>query len=166
MYRAAAAALALWVVVACVGHPPAAGAAPIKAPDVQALMRELEDAARRRDVAAMAAMLADDCRIELRAIVDGREQVTRFTKAEYVQMLGGGYAAMRDLQQYDYAIEDVAVTPAPDGRSADVRARVRETTTFQGRTLVTHSDERSRVERRAGRPVFVAVSATTAAAPR
>jgi ketosteroid isomerase-like protein len=141
--------------------------APIAESEVRAAMQALEAAARRRDVDALAAMLADDCRIELRTRIDGREQVTRFTKAEYVGMLGGGYAAMRDLQSYDYELADVAVTVAPDGRSADVRARVRETAVLAGRTLVTHGDEQSRLERRDGRLAFVAVTATTeAAAPR
>ena len=137
--------------------------APLAESDVRALMERVEAAARARDVERLAALLADDCRIELHTRVGGTEQVTRFTKAEYVEMLTSGYAAMRDLQAYDYAMSDVRVEL--DDGGATVRAVVHEGAAFSGGTVATRSEEVSRVERRGDALRLVAVTATTTAAP-
>lgn len=141
-----------------------AAAAPLAADEVRALMQRVEHAARLRDVDRLAAALADDCRIELRARIAGQEHVTRFTKGEYVEMLHGGYAAMRDLQQYDYEMRDLQVVLEPGGTAATVRADVFERSVFQGVQTQTRSVEESRVERRGDALVLVAVTATTEAA--
>jgi hypothetical protein len=163
---ASAAWLAAGVTSAALGDTPsvrAADATPLVEADVHKLMRQVEAAARARDVRRLAALLADDCTIELRTRTGGREHVTTFTKAEYVEMLTSGYAAMRDLQAYDYAIGELQVELEPAG--ATVRAVVHEAAVFPGGTVATRSEEVSRVERRGDALLLVGVTATTAAAP-
>jgi hypothetical protein len=140
-----------------------ATAAPVAAADARALMQQVEAAARARDVQRLAALLAEDCRIELRTRTAGGEAATKFTKAEYVRMLTSGYAAMGDLRAYDYRIDELHVEL--DAGGATVRAVVRETAVFDDGTVATRSDEVSRVERRGDAVVLVEVIATTAAAP-
>ena len=140
-----------------------ATAAPVDEAEVRALMQRVEAAARARDVQRLAALLADDCRIELRTHIGGDERVTTFTKAEYVEMLTSGYAAMRDLRAYDYRMSDLRVRLEPGG--ATVWAVVHEAAAFAGGTVATRSEETSRVERRGDALLLVAVSATTEAAP-
>lgn len=140
-----------------------AAATPLVEADVRKLMQQVEAAARARDVQRLAALLADDCTIELRTRMGGREHVTTFTKAEYVEMLTSGYAAMRDLQAYDYTIGELQVELEPTG--ATVRAVVHEAAVFPGGTVATRSEELSRVERRGDALLLVGVTATTEAAP-
>lgn len=132
--------------------------------EVRAFMGKVAVAARDRDVARLAAALADDCTIELRSRIDGRERTTSLTKAEYVLMLDRGYLAMKDLQDYDYRIVGMQVEIDADGRAATVRSQVRETAVMGGRTSATRSEETTRVVRRDGRLIAVAVSALTEAA--
>jgi predicted lipid-binding transport protein (Tim44 family) len=139
----------------------ATNAAPLAEAEVRALMQQVAFAARARDVERLAGLLADDCRIELRTTMGGREEVTQFTKAEYVQMLTSGYASMRELQAYDYELVELQVEIEP--RGATVRAIVHEAATFPGGTVATRSEEVSRVERRGDALQLVAVSATTQA---
>jgi len=135
-------------------------AAPLAEPEVRAFMTRIENAARARDVAELAATLAQDCRVELRTRLQGREQVTVLTRAQYVEMLQNGYAAFKDLERYDYALGDVRITLAADG-SATVVSRVTETLVFGGERTVTESEETSRIERRGEELKLVAVSALT-----
>lgn len=140
-----------------------ATAAPVAEADVRALMQRVEHAARARDVERLAALLADDCRIELRTRMGGKEHLTPFTKAEYIGMLTSGYASMRDLQAYDYEMSQLEVQLDPGG--ATVRAVVHEAAVFPGGTVATRSEEVSRVERRGDALQLVVVTATTEAAP-
>jgi hypothetical protein len=134
---------------------------PLAEAEVRAFMTELEHASRARDLARLTAALAADCRIELRAEIDGHEQVTLLTRDEYVELLGTGYAALKNLEQYDYELSNVRVTLEHDPPGATVVSQVTETMVFSGKRLVTESVETSRVERRAGALRLVAVSALT-----
>lgn len=166
LLAATAVALAAGALPAARAAAPAARvatAAPLAEAEVRALMERVEAAARARDVERLAALLAEDCRIELRTRIGGDERVTTFTKAEYVEMLTSGYAAMRDLKAYDYAMSDLRVQL--DGDGATVHAVVHEGAAFAGGTVATRSEEVSRVERRGDALLLVAVSATTEAAP-
>lgn len=138
-------------------------AAPLTDAEVRGFIERIADAARSRDVARLGATLADDGRIELRSRIGGVERTTTFTKAEYVAMLDHGYASMRELEAYDYRIVDLKVTLDPGGRTATAHSTIRETVVIGGRSAATLSDEVTRIERRDGRLVVVAVSATTAA---
>jgi ketosteroid isomerase-like protein len=163
---AAAPFLAIGLAPAAFADAPSArvaAATPLVEADVRKLMQQVEAAARARDVPRLAALLADDCTIELRTRMGGREHVTTFTKAEYVEMLTSGYAAMRDLQAYDYTIGQMQVELEPAG--ATVRAVVHEAAVFPGGTVATRSEEVSRVERRGDALLLVGVTATTEAAP-
>lgn len=130
---------------------------------VRALMQAVESAARARDPAALALLLAPDCRIELRAVVAGREQLTLFTREEYVAMLTRGYAAMKDLEDYDYRVSALQISYdlAPVG--ATVTSDVRESFVFKGRHVATLSHETARIERRGDALLLVAVADETEA---
>jgi hypothetical protein len=147
----------------------AAIAAPARAEDpptdagVRALMQAVETASRARDPAALAALLAPDCRIELRAVVAGREQLTLFTREEYVAMLSRGYAAMKDLEDYDYRVSGLAISYDLEPVGATVTSDVRESFVFNGRHVATLSHETARIERRDGALLLVAVSDETVA---
>ena len=129
--------------------------------EVRAFMTHLANASRARDVAQLAAALADDCRIELRTRLQGREQLTQLTRAQYVELLQSGYAAFRDLERYEYVQSDVRVTLAADDSAATVVSNVTETLVLDGTPAVTESEETSRIERRGGELRLVAVSALT-----
>ncbi len=130
-------------------------------PEVRAFMAEVAAASNARDADRIAALLATDCRIELRTQLEGREQVTLFTRDEYVAMLKTGYAGLADLADYLYRVDGEQVTLDDDPPGATVTSRVTETFTFQGRHHTTHSEETARVERRGGKPMVVAVSSLT-----
>ena len=158
-----AAAAAAPPAASAVAATPAAphAAAPLAEAEVRGFMTRIENAARARDLARLAAALAEDCRVELRTRIDDREQLTVLTRAQYLELLEGGYAALRDLKQYDYELGDVRVTLAADGAAATVVSHVTETLVFQGTRTVTESEETSRIERRGGELRLVAVSALT-----
>ncbi len=140
---------------------PATSVRPLNEADVNAFMETMAAAARARDVAKLASLLAEDADIALTSRVQGPERTTRFTKAQYVEMLDRGYLSMKDLEAYEYEIVEMHVQVAPDGRSATVDSQVVETITLGGRRHATRSHETTRVERREGRPVAVRVTATT-----
>jgi hypothetical protein len=134
---------------------------PLATAEVRAFMAEVAAASTARDVARLGTLLAPDCRIELRAEVGGREQVTLYTRQEYVAMLQSGYAAMADLADYDYRVDGQQVTLDTDPPGATVVSQVTESFTFRQRHRTTHSEETARVERRGGTPMLVAVSSLT-----
>jgi hypothetical protein len=129
--------------------------------EVRAFMAHVAAASRARDLAAISAALSNDCRIELRSVVDGREAVTLLTRAEYVDVLSNGFAALKDLDDYDYRASTLAVTIDHEPPGATVVSDVRETFSLRGRRQVTDSRETARVERRGGELKLVAVSAET-----
>jgi hypothetical protein len=134
---------------------------PPRAEDVRTFMTHVENVSRARDLGKLAAMLSADCRIELRSTVEGREHVTLLTRDEYLEMLSTGYAALKDLGQYDYEVTNLEVTLEHEPPGATVVSHVRESFVFEGRQIVTESREVSRVERRGGELKLVAVSAET-----
>jgi hypothetical protein len=139
----------------------AEAADPPRPREVRAFMAHVAAASRARDLAAIAATLSSDCRIELRTVIDGREEVSLLTRAEYVDVLSNGLAALRDLADYDYRASTLEVTIDHEPPGATVISDVRETFSLGGRRLVTDSRETARVERRGGQLKVVAVSAET-----
>jgi hypothetical protein len=140
---------------------PAAAAPPLTEAEVRAFMTTVEQAARARDVHRLAAALAPDCRIELRTQIGAQERITLMTRDEYVEMLASGYAALKDLDAYDYEINDEQVALERDAPAATVVSHVTETAVFHGQRQVTSSEETARVERRGDSLQLVAVSALT-----
>jgi len=140
----------------------ARAAPPLAESEVRAFMQTVEYAARARDVNRLGAVLAADCRIELRTRIDGQERVTLMTRAEYLEMLTTGYASLKDLDAYDYEVDDQQVALERDPPAATVVSHVTETVVFGGRRQITHSEETARVERRGDSLKVVAVSALTA----
>ncbi len=130
-------------------------------PEVRALMSTVEHASRARDVQRLGATLASDCRIELRTQIGGQERVTLLTREEYLEMLTSGYASLKDLDAYDYRVDDQRVTLERDAPAATVVSHVTETIVFGGQRQVTHSEETARVEPRGDGLKVVAVSALT-----
>jgi hypothetical protein len=151
-------ALATLLLLTAAGAP---AAPPLTEAEVRAFMGTVEFAARARDVQRLAGTLAADCRIELRTQIGGQERVTLMTRDEYVEMLSNGYASLKQLESYDYEVTGQAITLEHDAPAATVVSQVTETLVFAARRLVTHSEETSRVERRGGQLVIVAVSALT-----
>ncbi len=141
---------------------PRARAAPARSEsEVRALMSTVEHASRARDVQRLGAALAADCRIELRTQIGGQERVTLLTREEYLEMLTSGYASLKDLDAYDYQIDDERITFESEPPAATVVSQVTETVVFGGQRQVTHSEETARVERRGDGLKVVAVSALT-----
>ena len=138
-----------------------AAEAPLAAPEVRSFMAAVATASNARDPDRIAALLGGDCRIELRTTLAGREQVSLFTRDEYVTMLKNGYAGLAELTDYEYRVDAQQVTLDSDPPGATVVSSVTETFMFQGRRHPTHSEETARVERRGGRPMVVAVSSLT-----
>jgi hypothetical protein len=134
---------------------------PLAVPEIHAFMAEVAAASNTRDAERIAATLAADCRIELRTELDGREQISLFTRADYVAMLKSGYAGLAELTDYDYRVDAQRITLETDPPGATVVSNVTERFTFQGRAHATHSEETARVERRGGKPMVVAVSSLT-----
>jgi hypothetical protein len=152
----------LIAIFCCAAVAPAAAAEPAPRPaEVRAFMAQVAEASRARDLAAIAAALAPDCRIELRTLIAGREEVTLLTRAEYIELLTSGLAALRELEDYDYQVskQDVTIDHEPPG--ATVVSEIRESFRLGGRRQVTDSRETARVERRGGLLKLVAVSAET-----
>lgn len=145
------------------GAVPAALAAdgPPTVAQVRAFMESVADASRARDLVRLTAALADDCRIELHSTVEGREHVTLLTRAEYVELLSSGFAALKDLEHYDYRVSDLEVTLDRDPPGATVTSRVHEAFVLNGRPSATESRETARVERRGPELKLVAVSSET-----
>ncbi len=141
--------------------PALAADAPPRPADVRAFMLHVESASRARDLEQIAATLAPDCRIELHTTVEGREQVTLLTREEYLELLKSGFAALKDLEGYDYQSSELEITFDHEPPGATVVSQVRESFVFNGRRVVTQSREVARVERRAGELKLVAVSAET-----
>ena len=139
----------------------AQAAPPLSEAEVRAFMSTVEHAARARDVQRLGATLASDCRIELRTQIGGRERVTLLTREEYLEMLTSGYASLKDLDAYDYQVDDQQVTLERDPPAATVVSHVTETIVFGGQRQVTRSEETARVERRDDGLRVVAVSALT-----
>lgn len=161
---------ALRVVLLCaglaVGVPlPAPADPPPAEAEVRSVMDAIARAARARDLPQLAAVMAADCRVELRTLIGGREQITLLTRAEYVELLAGGYAALKDLEDYDYQVGAQQVSLENDPPAATVVSQVTETMVFDGRRTLTASEETARLERRGGRLLLVAVSSLTRALP-
>lgn len=156
------AALAL-AALALLPAAPAAAAPPLTAAEVRAFMSTVEQASRARDVHGLADTLSKDCRIELRTRIGDQERVTLMTRDEYVETLTNGYAALKDLDAYDYVVDDQQVSLESDAPAATVVSHVTETIVFGGRRQVTRSEETARVERRGTALLVVAVSALTTA---
>lgn len=102
--------LAALLLLATTALPAAAAEAPLRTAEVRAFMTHIENASRARDLAQIALALAPGCRIELRSTVDGHEQETLLTRDEYLEVLTNGYAALKDLKDYDYEVTDLSVT--------------------------------------------------------
>jgi hypothetical protein len=138
-----------------------AGESALAPAEVRAFMAEVAAASNARSVERIAALLAVDCRIELRTQLDEHEQVSLFTRDEYLAMLRSGYAGLAELADYDYRVDAEQVTLDTDPPGATVVSAVTERFSFQGHPHVTHSEETARVERRDGHPMLVAVSSLT-----
>jgi hypothetical protein len=136
-------------------------AAPPAVAEVRAFMAHVERVSRARDIAALGAALATDCRIELRTVIGGQERVTLLTRAEYVQLLADGEARMKDLSEYDYRVSGLKVTTDREPPGATVVSQVHESFTLGGKHFATDSRETARVERRGGELKLVAVSSET-----
>ena len=134
---------------------------PLAVGEVRRFMADVAAASTARDIDRIAALLSPDSRIELRTRIGDREQVSLFTRADYVAMLRSGYAGMSDLSDYDYKVDAQQVTLESDPPGATVVSAVTESFTFHGQRRRTHSEETARVERRGGRPLLVAVSSLT-----
>jgi len=139
----------------------ASAPAGLAAREVRAFMAEVAAASNARDVARLSALLSPDCRIELRTEIQGHEEITLYTRTEYVAMLQSGYAAMADLADYAYHVDHQQVSLELDPPAATVVSDVSESFTFNARHRTTHSEETARVERRDGRPMLVAVETLT-----
>jgi hypothetical protein len=154
------AALAL-VALAVLASAGAHAAPALTEGEVRAFMSTVELAARARDVQRLGAALAPDCRIELRTQIGGQERVTLMTGEEYLEMLTSGYASLKVLDAYDYAVDEQQVTLERDPPAATVVSHVTETIVFGGQRQVTRSEETARVERRGDGLKLVAVSSLT-----
>jgi hypothetical protein len=139
----------------------ALAAPPLSESEVRAFMATVEQAARDRDAERLGAALSADCRIELTTRIGTEERVTLLTREEYLGMLTNGFAALKDLEAYDYRVEDERVVLERDPPAATVVSQVTETIVFAGRRQVTRSEETARVERRGASLKVVAVAAVT-----
>ena len=158
MPRAAlVAALALTLTFGAAGS--ASAEARLSAVAVRALMTELADAARARDVSRLAAPLARDCRIEQNTDINGRIQRATMSCEQYTASLAEGTAAFRDLDAYDYRVLSQRIVIEAHG--AVVFSRIEERVVLGGREHITESEEEARVERREGALRIVSVSSLT-----
>ena len=146
---------------AALAHSASAAEPPPTVTEVRAFMARVEDASRARDLERITAVLAADCRIELTATIEGHEQVTLLTRAEYVEMLANGFAALKDLEEYHYSVTGLTIALDSEPPGATVVSQVHESFVHGGRPFATESEETARVERRAGELKFVAVSSKT-----
>lgn len=154
---ALAAMFALALIPAAAGSAAAEGR--VSAVAVRALMTELADAARARDVARLAAPLARDCRIEQNTDIGGRIQRATMSCEQYTASLAEGTAAFRDLDAYDYRVLSQRIVL--DAHGAVVYSRIEERVVLGGREHITESEEEARVERREGALRIVRVSSLT-----
>lgn len=149
--------------LALCGAAPARADQRLDAAEVRTFMAGVASAARARDLSRLGAAMADDCRIELRTLIDGHEEITLLTRAEYLEQLEGGYAALAEPEQYDYRVTAQRISLEREPSAATVVSRVTETVSSRGRRLATATEETARLERRDGRLRLVAVSSLTRA---
>lgn len=125
---------------------------------ILALIKTADRAIARRDVAGVAALLADDAIVTLKNIPGPQGQQTlSFTKGQYASYLE---ASWRLISLHKYDRQDVRIDVAASGDIATVHDRVSEYTTLQDGTVITSTlEEESILEIQSGRVVIISVDA-------
>ena len=140
-----------------------AGAAAADAPqlteaEVREFMAGFDAAERAGNVAAIGAALAPECRVEMRATVEGREHVTAMSHDEYLTDLDDYYGSLHDLAGYDYRSEPARVSIAPGAAAASAIRQIAESFTVDGERHAYHIEETATLERRDGRLLITALA--------
>ena len=151
----------LWAVLIAWPVMAVAGPAPLTRDEVRAFMDHVDDAARARDIGALAELLAPGCSIVLDTELGGVHQTTHLTRDQYVDLLEHGRAALPELKSYNYQSQTLSVVVSPDATQAKVTSAVIETGEYRDRRIVTASTEETTLARIDGAIRIVAVSAHT-----
>ena len=132
----------------------AASAASLTDGDIQKMLSRIDQAAQSHDVNGIIKLLAPQARVNIDMTAVGAPQVLSLSRAEYAEALRSNWA---QTQTYDYQRSNTKIRIAPGAQSAIVTATVKETIKMQGQTLVSTTDETSRVEMVKGQPLVTEV---------
>ncbi len=156
--------LCAWALACSLAAGAAAPAAePPAARITERQVRELVDrttrAANARDVPAIMEVLAGDVRI----VLDfrgpgGKRQRMRLNREQYEAQ---ARESLAHVGKYSYRREKVEIAIAPDGRTAEVKSRVREVTEHRGNTVVVALDETATLGLRDGRLLVTGIHGVT-----
>ena len=141
--RAAVLLTSLFLAASARASPPPA----LTEAEVRSFIEEIDATARARDVQALGRHLSADCIVTLQSSIGGEERTTRLTRVEYLDLLERGFAAIRDLERYEYQSTILTVALNADGRHAIVTSEVNETAVMDGRETKTESVEADTVEK-------------------
>lgn len=99
---------------------------------IEAIVKAIHEAAKKRDVDAINAYLAPDATWKLQG---GGRPPRRATRAQYIQALRLAFELALD---YTYLIKSLNITVAPDGQSATAQSEVFEMSTFAQGTIAAN----------------------------
>jgi hypothetical protein len=146
------------LLLAIAARAAAVGAPPLTEAEVRGFMAGFDAAERAGDVAAIGAALAPECRMEMRATVEGREHVTAMSRDEYLTDLDEYYGSLHELAGYDYRSEPARVSIAPGASAATAIRRITESFTVDGERHAFHIEETATLGRRDGRLLITALA--------
>ncbi len=129
---------------------------------VEEILREVDRAARSRDVDGVVAPLAPDAVITFMVKTPAGSQTYTATLRDYRVSLEEAFNAAQD---YTYERVDTEIEVAQDRRSATVRSTVRESVTMMGQRVESRTAEVATFEARSDRIVISALMGITQIGP-
>lgn len=131
-------------------------AADISEKDVKSVMSKVDNAITTLNVKEVANALSDNVTITMNISVQGKTQVMKPSKSEYIAMLQQGWSMYKD---YKYNRSNVKINIK--GSKAYVSADVSESMTVQGKTISGNSKEKMIVEVINGKTLITSVTGYT-----
>lgn len=140
------------LLVCCFIAASVASAAGLTNKSVEAVLAQIDNAANTLDANAVASVMSDDVSITMNISMQGKSQVLKPSKQEYIAMLQQGWAMYQD---YKYKRSNVKIDL--QGNKAVVSADVSESMTVQGQTLAGVSKETVTIEVINGKPMVTRI---------
>lgn len=131
-------------------------AAGISEKDVKSVMSKVDSAIANLDVKKVASTLSDNVTITMNISMQGKTQVMKPTKSQYISMLQQGWSM---YSNYKYNRSNVKINIK--GSKAYVSADVSESMTVQGKTISGNSKEEIIVEVVNGKTLITSVTGYT-----
>ena len=139
----------LFILFACLMALSSSFASDLTERNVMQLIAQVDNAVNRLDARGVAAAMSDDVEIVMHITSQGRKQVVRPGKYEYLQMLEQGWSM---YSNYTYRRSNMVIEI--QGGKAVVTADIHESMTFQGQRVSGSSKEEAVVEIINGKPMI------------